>query len=195
MRSCAVRSFKTIFNFVNDDDDVSVLIWDFSVFFSTFLLYSKISINQNELRNSVINGEFRQYRGSRDADTLMSYIEDQKWKEYEPVSAWKHPDSVQMAIVSYFFKLSHYLKVRSRRQAPAHTLLFDILSGQKWNSNWCVLYHYTLAGSQQCDACRLWHATMAHLCSICHYNHFVGRIVGPNFSVNYRFNFPARIAK
>lgn len=62
-------------------------------------------------KNSVINGEFRQYRGSRDADTLMSYIEDQKWKEYEPVSAWKHPDSVQMAIVSYFFKLSHYLKV------------------------------------------------------------------------------------
>lgn len=58
----------------------------------------------------MINGEFRQYRGSRDADTLMSYIEDQKWKEYEPVSAWKHPDSIQMAVVSYFFKLSHYLK-------------------------------------------------------------------------------------
>lgn len=75
--------------------DVSVLMCDFS----------KI------VRCSVINGEFRQYRGSRDADTLMSYIEDQKWKEYEPVSAWKHPDSIQMAIVSYFFKLSHYLKV------------------------------------------------------------------------------------
>lgn len=40
----------------------------------------------------------------------MSYIEDQKWKESEPVSSWKHPDSVQMAVVSYFFKLSHYLK-------------------------------------------------------------------------------------
>lgn len=60
--------------------------------------------------NSVINGEFRQYRGSRDADSLLSFVEDQKWKDLEPVTAWKHPDSVQMAIVSYFFKLSHYLK-------------------------------------------------------------------------------------
>jgi len=33
-----------------------------------------------------------------------------KWKEIEPVSQWKDPDSIQMAIVSYFFKLSHYLK-------------------------------------------------------------------------------------
>lgn len=59
---------------------------------------------------SVINGEFRQYRGPRDADSLLSFIEEQKWKELEPVSAWKHPDAIQMAIVSYFFKLSHYLK-------------------------------------------------------------------------------------
>lgn len=59
---------------------------------------------------SVINGKFRQYRGSRDADSLISFIEEQKWKDIEPVSAWKHPDSVQMGLVSYFFKLSHYLK-------------------------------------------------------------------------------------
>lgn len=59
---------------------------------------------------SVINGEFRQYRGARDADSLISFIEEKKWKDIEAVSAWKHPDSIQMAIVSYFFKLSHYLK-------------------------------------------------------------------------------------
>lgn len=59
---------------------------------------------------SVINGEFRQYRGPRDADSLLSFVEEQKWKELEPVSTWKHPDSAQMAVVSYFFKLSHYLK-------------------------------------------------------------------------------------
>lgn len=58
----------------------------------------------------VINGEFRQYRGPRDADSLLSFVEEQKWKELEPVSTWKHPDSAQMAVVSYFFKLSHYLK-------------------------------------------------------------------------------------
>lgn len=59
---------------------------------------------------SVINGEFRQYRGTRDADSLISFIEEQKWKHLEAVSQWKNPDSIQMAIVSYFFKLSHYLK-------------------------------------------------------------------------------------
>lgn len=58
----------------------------------------------------MINGEFRQYRSTRDANSLMTFIEDQKWKEIEPVSAWKNPDSIQMAIVSHFFKLSHYLK-------------------------------------------------------------------------------------
>lgn len=40
----------------------------------------------------------------------MTFIEDQKWKELDPVSAWKYPDSIQMGIVSHFFKLSHYLK-------------------------------------------------------------------------------------
>lgn len=59
---------------------------------------------------SVINGEFRQYRGTRDADSLISFIEEQKWKDLEAVPQWKNPDSIQMAIVSYFFKLSHYLK-------------------------------------------------------------------------------------
>lgn len=58
----------------------------------------------------MINGEFRQYRGTRDADSLISFIEEQKWKDLEAVPQWKNPDSIQMAIVSYFFKLSHYLK-------------------------------------------------------------------------------------
>lgn len=40
----------------------------------------------------------------------MSFVEDQKWKELEPVSTWKNPDSLQMTVVSYFFKLSHFLK-------------------------------------------------------------------------------------
>ncbi|GAB0095458.1 thioredoxin-related transmembrane protein 1 [Sergentomyia squamirostris] len=58
----------------------------------------------------VINGEFRQYRGTRDLNTLMAFIEEKKWEAVEPVSAWKKPDSIQMSIVSYFFKLSHFLK-------------------------------------------------------------------------------------
>lgn len=58
----------------------------------------------------MINGEFRQYRGTRDSYSLIAFVEDQKWKELNPVSPWKNPDSIQMTIVSYFFKLSHYLK-------------------------------------------------------------------------------------
>ncbi|XP_059607527.1 thioredoxin-related transmembrane protein 1 [Phlebotomus argentipes] len=58
----------------------------------------------------VKNGEFRQYRGGRDINALMTFIQERKWKNVEPVSAWKKPDSIQMSIVSYFFKLSHFLK-------------------------------------------------------------------------------------
>lgn len=74
-------------------------------------MYTKLIKSSNlSFQFSVINGEFRQYRGTRDADSLISFVEDQKWKEIEAVSQWKDPDSIQMAIVSYFFKLSHYLK-------------------------------------------------------------------------------------
>lgn len=57
-----------------------------------------------------MNGEFRQYRGSRDIQSLQSFIEERKWEKLETVSSWTKPDSIQMSIVSYFFKLSHVLK-------------------------------------------------------------------------------------
>ena len=60
---------------------------------------------KNKYFCSVKNGEFRQYRGSRDKDSLIAFIEEKKWKEVEPVSAWKHPNSVQMSLVSSFFKV------------------------------------------------------------------------------------------
>ncbi|CAB0019032.1 unnamed protein product [Nesidiocoris tenuis] len=59
----------------------------------------------------VINGEFRQYKGSRDREAFMSFIEEKRWENVETVPAWKHPSSVQMSVVSYFFKLSHNLRV------------------------------------------------------------------------------------
>lgn len=58
----------------------------------------------------VLNGEFRQYKGSRDLNTLMTFIEEKKWQSLEPVSAWSRPDSIQMSLVSQFFKLSNFLK-------------------------------------------------------------------------------------
>ncbi|XP_058825812.1 thioredoxin-related transmembrane protein 1 isoform X2 [Topomyia yanbarensis] len=58
----------------------------------------------------VLNGEFRQYKGPRDLNSLMTFIEEKKWQTLDPVSAWSKPDSIQMSIVSQFFKLSHFLK-------------------------------------------------------------------------------------
>lgn len=58
----------------------------------------------------VMNGEFRQYKGARDLNSLMTFVEEKKWQQLEPVSAWSKPDSIQMSLVSQFFKLSHFLK-------------------------------------------------------------------------------------
>ena len=54
---------------------------------------------------SVKDGAFRQYRGSRDKDEFMSFIEEKKWKELEEIPAWKSPASFQMSVVSQFFKV------------------------------------------------------------------------------------------
>ena len=53
---------------------------------------------------------FRQYRGARDKDSFISFVEDKKWSQVEEVSSWKDPSSLQMTMVSYFFKLSMVLR-------------------------------------------------------------------------------------
>lgn len=58
----------------------------------------------------VKDGEFRQYRGARDGDTLLYFVKKQQWQSIEPLSAWKKPDTTHMSVLSYFFKLSHTLK-------------------------------------------------------------------------------------
>lgn len=58
----------------------------------------------------VKDGVFRQYRGARDKDSFISFVEDKKWTGVEPISSWKSPDSLQMSLVSYFFKLSMVLR-------------------------------------------------------------------------------------
>ena len=61
---------------------------------------------------------FRQYRGARDKDSFISFVEDKKWSQVEEVSSWKDPSSLQMTMVSYFFKLSMVLR-------NVHTTLTD----------------------------------------------------------------------
>ncbi|KAM8711139.1 hypothetical protein ACLKA7_000298 [Drosophila subpalustris] len=58
----------------------------------------------------VKDGEFRQYRGARDADALLYFLKKKSWQAIEPLSSWKKPDTIHMSLLSYFFKLSHTLK-------------------------------------------------------------------------------------
>jgi len=54
----------------------------------------------------VKDGVFRSYAGPRDKDDFISFIEEKKWTIIEPMPNWKNPDSFQMSVVSWFFKLS-----------------------------------------------------------------------------------------
>uniref|UniRef100_A0A8D8XT75 Thioredoxin-related transmembrane protein 1 n=1 Tax=Cacopsylla melanoneura TaxID=428564 RepID=A0A8D8XT75_9HEMI len=58
----------------------------------------------------VINGEFRQYRGSREKDAFISFIEDKQWEKVEAIPSWKSPSSTFMSVISFFFKLSQILR-------------------------------------------------------------------------------------
>lgn len=72
-----------------------------------------------------MDGEFRQYRGSRDREAFMSFIEEKKWKAVEAIPSWKSPQSLQMSVVAYFFKLSQLLRV-SKLLSHCKKLLISI---------------------------------------------------------------------
>jgi len=43
-------------------------------------------------------------------NAFMTFIEEKKWQTIDPVDSWKHPNSVSMGVLSWFFRLSHFLK-------------------------------------------------------------------------------------
>ncbi|KAB0792434.1 hypothetical protein PPYR_14393 [Photinus pyralis] len=75
----------------------------------------------------VINGEFRQYKGTRDKVSFVSFIEEKKWKTVDPIPSWKSPSSIQMSLVSSFFKLSQLLR-------GIHTHLMEEFGLPTWGS-------------------------------------------------------------
>lgn len=75
----------------------------------------------------VKDGVFRQYRGTRDKESFMNFIEEKKWQSIEPVSTWKSPQSIQMSLVAQFFKLSMSLRA-------LHTTLVDYYGIPYWGS-------------------------------------------------------------
>ncbi|XP_030041215.1 thioredoxin-related transmembrane protein 1 [Manduca sexta] len=75
----------------------------------------------------VKSGEFRQYKGPRDVDSMLSYVEQEKWKQAEPVPSWKAPHSLQMSLVAEFFKLSQALR-------SVHNMLMETYGLPTWGS-------------------------------------------------------------
>ncbi|KAJ8045771.1 Thioredoxin-related transmembrane protein 1 [Holothuria leucospilota] len=59
----------------------------------------------------VRNGEFRRYLGPRTEDDIISYIDEKKYEEVEPVSWWKHPNSIQMSLLSSVFRVSMQVRI------------------------------------------------------------------------------------
>lgn len=96
-------------------------------------MHNKINIGGNEIdcinhhsmdRNKALkshyvfhsakDGIFRQYKSPRDKESLISFVKEKKWQQLEPISSWKSPNSIQMSVISYFFKLSQILRVSVR---------------------------------------------------------------------------------
>jgi len=75
----------------------------------------------------VKDGVFRQYRGARDKDSFITFIEEKKWENIEAISDWKSPDSIQMTMVAHFFKLSMVLR-------NIHTTLTEEYQLPSWAS-------------------------------------------------------------
>ncbi|PSN41192.1 hypothetical protein C0J52_04169 [Blattella germanica] len=75
----------------------------------------------------VLDGEFRQYRGTRDKDAFISFVEEKKWKTIDAIPGWKAPASVQMSVVSFFFKLSQILRA-------VHNKLMEEYGMPTWGS-------------------------------------------------------------
>lgn len=57
----------------------------------------------------------------------MSFVEDKKWKTVEAIPSWKSPASLQMSVISYFFKLSQLLR-------SIHTRLMEDYGLPTWGS-------------------------------------------------------------
>ncbi|XP_013184735.1 thioredoxin-related transmembrane protein 1 [Amyelois transitella] len=75
----------------------------------------------------VKDGSFRQYKGPRDVESMLSFVETRRWQQTEPVPGWKAPDSLQMTLVAEFFKLSQALR-------SVHTMLMETYGLPTWGS-------------------------------------------------------------
>lgn len=58
----------------------------------------------------VKDGVFRIYNGPRAQTAMINFIEEQGWKNVEPVSRWLAPNTLQMSFLAYSFRISMTLR-------------------------------------------------------------------------------------
>ncbi|XP_063994788.1 thioredoxin-related transmembrane protein 1-like [Diachasmimorpha longicaudata] len=75
----------------------------------------------------VKDGLFRQYKSPRDRDSLVNFVRSKTWIKVQPISSWKSPTSIQMSIISQFFKMSQVLRA-------IHTKLMEDFGLPTWGS-------------------------------------------------------------
>ncbi|XP_027856699.1 thioredoxin-related transmembrane protein 1 [Xiphophorus couchianus] len=56
------------------------------------------------------DGVFRKYHGARTKEDFLSFVDEQKWKNTEPISSWFGPSSFLMNSMSALFKLSMFIR-------------------------------------------------------------------------------------
>ncbi|KAF5901593.1 thioredoxin-related transmembrane protein 1, partial [Clarias magur] len=56
------------------------------------------------------DGVFRRYQGARTKEDFLTFIEEKKWQNIEPVSSWFGPSSFMMNLMSALFKLSMFIR-------------------------------------------------------------------------------------
>ncbi|MCL4136558.1 UNVERIFIED_CONTAM: hypothetical protein GTU68_065919 [Idotea baltica] len=123
----ACKALQPIWNdFASWSDDLGISVGQVDVTASPGLS-GRFMVTALPTIYHVKDGVFRQYRGSRDKEEFMSFIEEKKWESLEEVPAWKSPGSYQMSIVSQFFKFSMVLR-------GVHTALVEEYGFPTWAS-------------------------------------------------------------
>ncbi|KAG9510464.1 Thioredoxin-related transmembrane protein 1 [Fragariocoptes setiger] len=56
------------------------------------------------------DGVLRVYSGARESSALISFIEGERWTNIEPVSRWLGPNTPQMSIIAYSFRVAMSLR-------------------------------------------------------------------------------------
>jgi len=74
-----------------------------------------------------LDGTFRRYTGSRDSETMQEFIQQRYWANHEPISSFRHPDSIPMTVMCWLFKTSIVVKT-------LHETLTESYGLSEWTS-------------------------------------------------------------